>query len=256
MPSVKPQLPSFQTRVVGGTEAPRGVYKYIASLQQNSFLSLQHFCGASILNEQWILTAAHCAAGISASSITVKVGKFNLKVKENTEQTAKVSKVYIHEKYKGDVGGNDIALMKLDTPLQFNEYVQPIALPKPNSEPTGDVWLCGWGSTSTFRYPIMPSTLQHVMMHIIDRKTCDATMTKAMGSPSPVDETNICTGPVSSKPNSACSGDSGGPLASFKEGKWEIDGVVSWGMVPCGSPGMPSVFAKVSHFVDWIEKKI
>jgi len=95
--------------------------------------------------------------------------------------------------------------MKLATPLKFNEYVQPIALPKSNNEPTGNVWLSGWGSTSTTNYPIMPSNLQHVMMHLIDRKSCDAMFTDVTGSPSPVDETNICTGPLSRKPNSACS---------------------------------------------------
>lgn len=50
------------------------------------------------------------------------------------------------------------------------------------------------------------------------------------------------------------SGDSGGPLVKYTEGGVEQCGIVSWGIVPCGSAGAPSVYTGVSHFVDWIEE--
>ncbi|XP_018306910.1 trypsin-1-like [Mycetomoellerius zeteki] len=254
MPPTGPGLTSFETRVVGGDEAPKGRYPYMLSLQTWSFFFFEHFCGGSILNEQWGITAAHCADAYPASNVIAKAGKFNLKLTEATEQLTKVSKWIIHEKYKGGVGPNDIALIKFTTLLKLNVNVQPIVLPQPNSEPTGQAWLSGWGSTSTTNNPIMPSILQHALMTIIDRKLCDATVTNMTGSPSPVDDTNICTAPKSSKPNSACSGDSGGPLAIFTGGKPVLIGLVSWGLIPCKDA--PSVYTKTSYFNKWIEQKI
>jgi len=91
----------FETRVVGGQPATTGQFPFIVSLQLVNRRQSQHFCAASILNDLWILSAAHCADGISKSRIIVKAGKKDLKTKEATEQIVKVSKVYIHEKYKG-----------------------------------------------------------------------------------------------------------------------------------------------------------
>ncbi|XP_018407060.1 PREDICTED: trypsin I-P38-like [Cyphomyrmex costatus] len=201
MPRVQlPHIRNFETRVVGGSTAPTGQYKFIVSLQ---FLS-QHFCGGSILNERYVVTAGHCVGAVPiAGLITVKAGKFNLNTKETTEQAVRVSKAIVHSKYRGDVGPNDIALLKLASPLKLNNDVQAIALPQANSEPTGVAWLSGWGSTSTTNSPIMPSTLQHVQMQFLDYVACDKAMTKLLGSPSPVDETNICTSPAQI-PLSAC----------------------------------------------------
>ena len=77
-----------------------------------------------------------------------------------------------------------------------------ITLAQPNSIPTGNVWLCGWGSTSTTTTPIMPDKLQHVMLNIMDLKSCNQSVIKMTGS-SPIDETNICTGSPDRK--SSCS---------------------------------------------------
>ncbi|XP_018407063.1 PREDICTED: trypsin-1-like [Cyphomyrmex costatus] len=253
MPPVQlPHIRNFETRVVGGSPAPVGHYKHIVSLQHKG----SHFCGGSIITKDVVLTAGHCVNAISdLSDTTVVAGKYNLKTKESTEQTVKVSKTVVHPKYRGDVGPNDIALLKLASPLNLNNDVQAIALPRANSEPTGVAWLSGWGSTSTIIFPIMPSTLQHVQMQFLDHVACKKAMTKVLGSPSPVDETNICTSP-GKRPLSACSGDSGGPLISIDGGKPVIQGIVSWGVVPCGKPNAPSVYVKVSHFISWIEQNI
>ncbi|KAG5343277.1 TMPS9 protease, partial [Acromyrmex heyeri] len=243
----------IEARVVGGKPATKGQYPFIVSLQQTIGRQSRHFCAASILNERWVLSAAHCGKGIPASSITVKAGKNNLKVKEATEQTVKVLKVYIHEKYKGGVGPYDIALFKLATPLKMNKNVQTITLAQPNSIPTGNVWLCGWGSTSTSTFPIMPDKLQHVMLNIMNLKSCNQTIIKLTRSSS-VDKTNICTGSPDRK--SSCSGDSGGPLFKIINKKPVLVGIVSWGIIPCGSRGAPSVYTRVSNFNNWIAQKM
>lgn len=150
--------------------------------------------------------------------------------------------------------------------------VQAIELPASGEEPSGDVVLSGWGSTSTSNFPVMPNQLQKVDLPVLDHEGkylpkfyspinlmltnlilgCAAAFTELMGTSEPLDEvSNVCTAnPGDHK--SACSGDSGGPLA----GNGKIVGIVSWGLVPCGSEGAPSVYTKVSSFVDWINEHI
>ncbi|KAG5319674.1 TMPS9 protease, partial [Pseudoatta argentina] len=249
-----PILPRFtgpsSAQVVGGKEAPVGDYPFIASLQMFN----SHFCAGSIINNKWVLTAGHCANAGSLNFLRVKVGKHNMQKNESTEQTVQVAQAYIHENYKSDVGPYDIALLKLATPLKLTKEIQAIELPPPESEPTGEAWLCGWGSISTGRYPIMPDKLQHVKMEFLDLITCHESIERLIGF-SPVHETNVCTGPLYDQ-ISACSGDSGGPLISRIGQKPVLIGIVSWGIIPCGSAGAPSVYTKVSSFIEWIEKKM
>jgi len=101
------------------------------------------------------------------------------------------------------IGPYDIALLKLASPLKLTKEIQAIELPPPESEPTGEAWLCGWGSISTDHYPIMPDKLQHVKMEYLDLITCHETIKRLIGY-SPVHETNICTGPLYDQ-ISACS---------------------------------------------------
>ncbi|KYN09224.1 Trypsin-1 [Trachymyrmex cornetzi] len=252
MPPIFPPFTRLiSSQVVGGEEAGVGSYPFIVSLQILS----QHFCAGSILNEKWVITAGHCIKAVPTVSILrVKAGKYNLQLIENTEQTVKVVQAYVHENYKGSVGPYDISLLKLASPLKLNNNVQAIELPPPESEPTGEAWLCGWGSTSTSRYPIMPDKLHHVKMEYINRATCYESV-KRFARSSPVHETNVCTGPLYNK-ISACSGDSGGPLISYNGKKSVLTGIVSWGIIPCGTLGAPSVYTRVSKFNDWIAQKI
>ncbi|XP_012229372.2 glandular kallikrein-3, submandibular-like [Linepithema humile] len=152
------------------------------------------------------------------------------------------------------VGPYDVGLLKLSTPLELNSEVQPIELPEAESEPTGDAILIGWGSTSRSGIPNMPDKLQIVDLHYVDRKTCHEAVERLTGS-SPVHETNVCTGPLTGG-ISACSGDSGGPLVKRYGNKEKITGIVSWGIIPCGTVGAPSVYTKVSKFNDWLHEKM
>ncbi|XP_036141380.1 trypsin-1-like [Monomorium pharaonis] len=252
LPPFKGLRPPMLPQVVGGDEAPEGGYPFIVSLQAFS----QHFCAGSILNEGWIITAGHCVQAVpSADLITVKAGKHNVNAKENTEQVVQVVLGVVHSDYQGGVGPYDIGLLKLESPLKLNERVQPIELASPESDPTGEAWLCGWGSTSTSFLPDMPDKLQHVQKEYVDRVTCHESVVRLTGS-SPVHETNVCTGPLKGG-ISACSGDSGGPLISKRPGqKPVLTGIVSWGIIPCGSAGAPSVYTRVSKFNDWVEQRL
>ena len=249
--ATKPYLgfptPFLDSRIVGGSEAQPGSAPWQVSLQWG-FMSFQHFCGGSIINSQWIVTAGHCVLAVpSYGDFVVKSGKHSLKTVENSEQVIKVARSFVHPQYSGDVAPYDIALLKLSKPLKMSNAVRAVSLPRAGSLPSGTATLTGWGSTSRTNNPIMPDRLQIAKLPLIDLATCKRSVESLTG-PSPLHETNVCTGPLSGG-YSACSGDSGGPLVLNNE----LIGIVSWGIVPCGTTGAPSVYTKTSSFIDWIQ---
>ncbi|NP_001166055.1 serine protease 122 precursor [Nasonia vitripennis] len=257
----------ISTRVIGGHDAKPGEFPHQVSLQFGipEVMPSTHFCGGSILNERWILTAVHCLEAMDEigylGHFVVKAGKQNISRVEETEQVSFVEKYFKHENYTGteeEPGTSDIGLIKLKTPLKLNERVAKIALPKKDSEPTGQAILSGWGAISdNGENQDHPQILQTVDLPIISRKECrQAIATIIPGTENLVDETNVCTGPLTGE-HSACSGDSGGPLiVKNKNGVAKLVGIVSWGMSPCTAPGAPSVYVRVSHFIDWITQKM
>ncbi|XP_015176246.1 PREDICTED: transmembrane protease serine 9-like [Polistes dominula] len=249
-------LPLFEPRITGGSNANQNEFPYQVSLQWGLTSSkLKHFCGGSILNERWILTAGHCVLAVpSIGSFVVKAGKHNIANTESGEQQRLVIKQIVHENYRGGVNPYDIALLKLNAPLNLNSIVSPIKLPKSGSIPSGNSILSGWGSVSTSSIAQMPDILQKATLPLIDINTCRQALNNVVGT-TPIHETNVCTGPLTGG-YSACSGDSGGPLAIKSGSNSEIIGVVSWGIIPCGTRGAPSVYTRVSAFNSWIENKI
>lgn len=243
---------SPQARVVGGLEAEKHSAPYIVSLQWVAQTRTQHFCAGAILNEEWVLTAAHCIQALPMDSkIKVIAGKHSMNVKEKTEQTSIVSEYSYNDDFLGGVSANDIALLKLETPLEWTDYVQPIAISSSKEVLNGDVKVYGWGSTSKDATPDFPDKLQVATVPVINYEECE--MYLGGEGATPLVETNICTGPIEGG-LSACNGDSGGPLVKeVKEGEVVLVGIVSWGFYPCGGPLSPSIYTRVTAFVDWID---
>ncbi|XP_032683471.1 transmembrane protease serine 9-like [Odontomachus brunneus] len=247
------RIPQFDmTQVVGGEEAPAHEYSFIVSLQWGKDEdTLSHFCAGSIVNNKIIVTAGHCVHAVPDDGLfAIKAGKHDINSRETGEQMIKVKNAVVHENYQGGVGPYDIAVLELESELKFNDNIQPIDLPEEGSKPSGTPILCGWGSTSRSSIPSYPSKLQHVKMVYVNIPDCDAAVKRLTGS-SPVHETNVCTGPLSGG-ISACSGDSGGPLFEITSKGPVLTGIVSWGIIPCGTTGAPSVYGGVSNFTPWI----
>lgn len=141
-------------RVVGGIDAYPHEFPYQISIQYNG----THHCGGSILNEYYILTAAHCAK--PANATLVIAGGHNLQHFNGHEQVRRIEEFINHEEATDEVGPYDIALIKVTEPFVLNEFVQPIALPKSRGYPSEDAVLSGWGSTSQDLDPIYPEVLQ------------------------------------------------------------------------------------------------
>ncbi|XP_063708241.1 trypsin-1-like [Culicoides brevitarsis] len=231
-------------RVVGGEDAIPHEFPYQISIRSASGI---HHCGGSILNENYILTAAHC---IVPEGSLVVAGAHNLSSPNKNEQHRLIEKFISHEDYPGSVAPFDIALIKVSEPFVLNKFVKSIALPKAGEYPSGKAIVSGWGSVSNTSNPSYPIILQKAILPIHSEEECST-----LWMISPYEDTNVCAGELDGS-NSVCSGDSGGPLAQ-KVGKENVVvGVVSWGNIPCGSPGKPGVFTLVSSYIDWIQQNM
>jgi len=255
--SPAPQNFGPMSSIVGGQEATPHQFPWQVSLKYvDIFPHHYHTCGATIIDSTHIACAAHCIDGRSKTFFKVVAGAHNIHtiLPEETQQSRYVKNMWRHEAYDHTIITNDVSLLELDEPLEFNEFVQPLPLAPLGDDPAGGT-VCvnsGWGSTSHTQSPSMPNNLQFVEMPIVSRPDCAEDYEGVNG----VDEGMICTG-VDQGGLSACSGDSGGPLACpDADGNMYLAGIVSWGMIPCGQPNRPSVFTSVGFYREWLDEHI
>uniref|UniRef100_A0A1I8PKQ9 Peptidase S1 domain-containing protein n=1 Tax=Stomoxys calcitrans TaxID=35570 RepID=A0A1I8PKQ9_STOCA len=227
----------FYGRIVNGKDTTIEKHPYQVSLQTYSG---SHFCGGSIISEDIIVTAAHCMQSYTASQIRVRLG--STEYNKGGELVAVKSFRY-HEGYNSKTKVNDIAVIKLATPVKESSRIRYIAMAT-RTPPTGThAVVTGWGTKCFLTCVSLPKTLQEVEVDIVDEKACASSEYK-YGSQ--IKETMVCAYAVD---KDACQGDSGGPLVA--EGK--LVGVVSWGN-GCAKSGYPGVYADVPSLHLWVER--
>ncbi|XP_076632942.1 trypsin-1-like [Colletes latitarsis] len=242
-------------RITDGVDAAPGEFPYQVSIEWGvpPLTQFSHVCGGSILNERFVLTAGHCV--LKLGKLRVVAGRYYLNRAEQTDQIINVVRTTVHSGYTGGVAQHDIALLKLESPLSFNKFVGRVLLPTQGQRQVGQAVLSGWGSISKKIIPVLPTVLQKAVVPILDNEECYRLLTSqpVVGQQPQLYDTQVCSG-LAGKEVSACSGDSGGPLAQLSGSNAVQVGIVSWGMMPCGSSHMPSVYTRVASYVDWIHQ--
>lgn len=246
--------------IVGGKEAEKGEFPHIVYIKRSNFL----FCGASIVNENWVVTSAQCARS-SQNGYTLIAGEHKVSEHEDSEQERSVSEIIVHENFNSNTNENDVAVMRVNTPFTFNDYVQPATLASPSFEPTGDLTAAGWGTV--IEGGDYPDVLLKVSVPFVAEGDCR----QAYGSDK-IFPGMLCAGTINAdtcqgdwlfgwlnrcfndyvnhKLDFCVLGDLGGPLLDNAT----LLGIVSWSYA-CGSPIYPGVYSDIRHFSTWIKNK-
>ncbi|RVE69984.1 hypothetical protein OJAV_G00083060 [Oryzias javanicus] len=236
----------LNTRIVGGQDAPPGFWPWQVSLQTSA-----HFCGGSLINNQWVLTAAHCFPSGSASGVTVVLGLQSLQGSNPNNVPRSITTLIVHPSYNSVTSDNDIALLQLSSPVTFNSYITPVCLASTGSTFYSGVntWVTGWGNIGSGVSLPSPQTLQEVQLPIVGNRRC-----KCSYGASDITDNMVCAGLLEGGKDS-CQGDSGGPLVIKQNGRWIQAGIVSFG-IGCAEPNFPGVYSRVSKYQTWINAQI
>jgi transmembrane serine protease 9 len=241
-----------QQRIVGGTEATAGAWPWQVALWDR--YTNQQFCGGTLLNARWVLTAAHCASAVPASDMEVVGGAHNLTINEPDQQRVAVARAIIHPAFNALTLDEDIALLKLSKPLSLTSRVQPVALVDSDdlARPGTLATVTGWGDL--FEGSNEGSeTLQQVSLPIVANEQCEEAFDWYFGSDTWVTDNMLCAG-YEEGGKDTCSGDSGGPLVvPDSQHGYRQAGIVSWG-IGCAQPYVYGVYTRVSHYISWIEQ--
>ncbi|KAA0712440.1 Trypsin-1 [Triplophysa tibetana] len=192
-----------------------------------------HLCGGSLINDIWVVSAAHCYS----SEIEVRLGEHDIVTDEGTEQSIRSERVIAHPRYDRATFDNDIMLLKLSKPAVLNEYVKPLNLPKSCVAPGTKCNVSGWGRMNQ---SVDSDKLQCLETPILSDRDCDNSY------PNFITDSMFCSGFLEGGKDS-CQGDSGGPLVCDDE----LQGIISAGG-GCAAENQPGIYTKVCVFNTWL----
>lgn len=252
----------FQTYIVGGEEAT-GDWPWAARVALDLGNGFENSCSGSLLNREWVLTAAHCffnedGEAMDVSTITVHIGSGP----KGTNPTRRADEYRLHSGYDNEANpiGNDIALVHLSTAIEvsslpslvddahFDELLARDAMGRDEA-----VTAIGWGVTDPDN-PAVSDTLQQVALDYVPFSTCNQSWN---GFLTPVQSSVICAAELNPQDNeteNTCLGDSGGPLILGNDPAPYIVGLTSFGSADNCQAGRPTVFNRVLNMMDFVEE--
>ncbi|XP_034150908.1 tryptase isoform X2 [Esox lucius] len=238
----------LNTKIVGGQDAAPGSWPWQVSLQNDQ----GHFCGGSLINNGWVLTAAHCFPSTNTSGLLVYLGRQYQQSINPNEVSQSIAQIIVHPSYNIATHDNDICLLQLSSSVAFTDYIQPVCLAAADSTFfNGTVsWVTGWGNINSNVPLPSPGNLQEVEVPVVGNRQC----TCLYAGVDTITNNMLCAGLLAGGMD-ACQGDSGGPMVSKQGQVWIQAGVVSFGQ-GCAQADFPGVYARVSQYQDWINSQI
>jgi len=225
-----------QSRIVRGRTATEGQFPYQVSLRKNG----QHTCGGSIISKEYILTAAHCVTRtIFGFTLVLPAILFSVRSGSNDLASggviSRVAEIKVPKNYRGS--DNDVALLRLSTPLTFDNRTSAIELNSAVVPPGAEVLTSGWGRVG--RNAPLSNQLQFIQLIAISTAQCKRFIRN-------INDGILCL--AHRRDSGVCSGDSGGPAVYQNR----LVGVTNFVINTCAT-NAPDGFAKVSVQVPWIQ---
>merc|ERR1712212_77730 len=237
-----------EDRIVGGFEAAHHEWPWQVAL----FVDDAWFCGGSLISDEWVMTAAHCADG--AGYFDVMAGAHNVRESSEPNRVEVTSyNGWTHPNWNSNDLSGDLALVELPSPLPMNDYISTSCLPAAGETPAVGslVTVTGWGEPSDSAGGISPVLREVRDIPVMTNADCNAVY-------GIVGDGVVCIDPAGGR--GSCNGDSGGPLVQKAGGKaagdqWTQVGIVSFGASAGCEVGMPAGFTRTEYYLDWIKSE-
>ncbi|XP_057664004.1 venom protease-like [Diorhabda carinulata] len=249
IPLSKCGLTKNPNRIVHGEYAKQGQFPWISQLFLTKKMD-KFICGGALINNRYILTAAHCVYGNEKNIKKVRLGDSLVKHERClgcSPKTYRVENITIHPEFSQIAYENDIALIRLDENVEYNLFIRPICLPM--NEVLDETFvgekidIAGWGKDDSDEYSKL---LKYITIPLRDKCVCSEEYELNLS------DGQLCAGVMGG--GDSCQGDSGGPMVwSRKESfvnKNYVIGIVSFGKESCGEG--PAVYTNVIHYIKWI----
>ncbi|XP_011908327.1 PREDICTED: transmembrane protease serine 13 isoform X3 [Cercocebus atys] len=229
-------LRAMTGRIVGGALASESKWPWQVSLH----FGTTHICGGTLIDAQWVLTAAHCFFVTREKVLEgwkVYAGTSNL---HQLPEAVSIAEIIINSNYTDEEDDYDIALMRLSKPLTLSAHIHPACLPMHGQtfSLNETCWITGFGKTRETDDKTSPF-LREVQVNLIDFKKCNDYL---------VYDSYLT-------PRMMCAGDLRGGRDSCQNNRWYLAGVTSWG-TGCGQRNKPGVYTKVTEVLPWIYSKM
>ncbi|XP_030753933.1 trypsin-1-like [Sitophilus oryzae] len=247
-----------KAKVVGGEAAAKAEFPWIVSITRRG----NHFCGGTLINKKYVMTAGHCLCTgsgndhLAPASLKVTLSQHDLTKESSDAQVVNVKSIIVHPGYSCKKVKDDIAILELNEQVIWSQSIIPACLPAGSEQKAYSTFdnnlatVAGWGWINEERGKGgRAEILQKAKVNVIEIEKC-RTWYKSQGKKTKIQEGQICAG-YEQGGIDACWADSGGPLMIDANDQMMVVGVVSTG-IGCARPYLPGIYTRVSEYIPWI----